>query len=607
VNPAWLLFATPAVPLLLAVVWPIRVLRPLAARLAPWGAVPGLLLALLYQAHPAPSIAVAWPGFSTGLHLVLDPVGAAFLLFTSALWVCAGAFSWHNQAEDGPERLRFFGFFSLTMAGNLGVVLAGDLLTFYLAFALMTFSAYGLVIHRRTPEALRAGRVYLVLALVGESALLMGLFALGAVTGGALGFGEEIARGWATLDPAGPGGLPVDAYLSSAPLVAVLLAVGFSVKAGLVPLHLWLPLAHPVAPTGASALLSGAMLKAGLLGWIRVLPVDMALAGPGGILVVMGVATAAYGVLVGVAQDDPKTVLAYSSVSQMGYTGIATGALLLSPGVAPLAVAAVVLYAMHHAFAKAALFLSVGVMGRVPGGRAERPWRRVVLVGAALSSLTLAGVPLTSGTVAKAGLKQALAELGDPWYSVLDPLLLLAAGGTTVLMGRFLVTLQAKGGSGDPAGGTPWGLLVPWGVLLLAGLLAPLWMLRIFPFPPGHPVPFPLEDPAAALGPVLVGLAIIALVLRRPGLLGRLRTLRLPAGDVLVLVQWGSAHLSRPRGKALDEVAASLRRVGAGARQALLQGLDTLAERDLQTMRGPVMALLLLGLGVLFVAVLGGG
>jgi hydrogenase-4 component B len=408
-------------PLAVAALWPFSRARGLMVRLAPWAALPALVLSLLPGVE---GMGVALPAVATGMGLALDATGLVFLRLTALLWVAAGAFAARYHATD-PHRARFFGFFALTMAGNLGLTVAADALTFYLFFAAMTFAAYGLVVHVRSPESQRAGRVYIVLALVGEVLLLGGLMTLGSRAGAlgapGLGFGAELAGTWSEME----------AGMRGSGWVAALLVAGFGVKAGLAPLHLWLPLAHPVAPTAASALLSGVMIKAGLLGWLRFLPTHLSLPEVGGALLALGAATALYGVLVGLPQKDPKTVLAYSSVSQMGHLAMGTGILLLEPRAAPAALAAVLLHSMHHGVAKGALFLGVGVGDRVPGLRGP------LLAATLVPALALAGAPLTSGFLAKGLLKDALGEVGGTWYAVLDPYLWLASAGTALLLARF--------------------------------------------------------------------------------------------------------------------------------------------------------------------------
>ncbi|HDP88776.1 MAG TPA: hypothetical protein ENN42_02290 [Thioalkalivibrio sp.] len=426
-------------PLLLAVVggW-----RP-AARLAPWAPLPALLLAV---AAPDDTV-LELPWLLLGTQLGLDETGRVFLLLTALVWLLAGWFARGYLAGD-PRQVRFRGYFLVTQAGNLALCLALDAGSFYLGFSLMTFAAYGLVVHSGSTEARRAGTIYLVMAVLGEAALLAGiLLAVQAGGGGDLNF-EALTRL--------PLGLPA----------VTLLVLGFGVKVGLPLLHMWLPLAHPVAPVPASAVLSGVMLKAGVLGWLRFLPLGtQALPEAGTALMTAGLVGMFFGVVAGLAQRDPKVLLAYSSISQMGFLALAVGAGMAAPTAWPQLWPAVALYALHHALAKSALFLGVGVVDR----RGARP---LVLVALALPALALAGAPLTGGALAKLELKTGLASLSPPWLDVIALLLPLAAVGTALLMLRLLVLV-----TGRPASdGERRGLLVPWAALLLAGLILPWWL-----------------------------------------------------------------------------------------------------------------------------------
>ena len=331
-----------ALPLLLAA---LALARPsLAGTLASLAALPALIYGLLWQ----PGAGVDLPSLLLGTRLGLTELTRVFLLFTAFLWTAAGIYA--RSYLGGADR-GFFAFYLLAMAGNLGLVLARDIATFYLFFSLMGFAAYGLVVHDGTQRALWAGKVYLVLVIVGEAMLLPAVLLAAAASG------NDLANV--------PSGVASSPYRD---LIVVLTLGGFGVKAGALPLHVWLPLAHPAAPTPASAVLSGAMIKAGLLGWLLFLPLGVAeLAGWGTLCVVVGLTAAFYGVLVGLTQENPKAILAYSSISQMGFMTVGLGAALLAPQARQLALTAVALYAAHHALAKGALFLGVGVSERARG------------------------------------------------------------------------------------------------------------------------------------------------------------------------------------------------------------------------------------------------
>ena len=246
-------------------------------------------------------------------------------------------------------------------------------------------------------------------------------------------------------------------------LTILLLAAGFGVKAGVLPLHVWLPLAHPVAPTPSSAVLSGAMIKAGVLGWVGFLPLGLGSYPAFALLfIVIGITAAFYAAAVGMLQRQAKTVLAYSSISQMGLMTAAVGIGLSESAGWPVATVAVATYALHHALAKGALFLGVAVVENAESRRARGIAFALLLVPA----FALAGAPLTSGLIAKTALKDAVAVLPASWSHPLDILLPLAAVGTTVLMARFFhVMTQTDSHPRRPGLWPPWLGLIAGGIL----------------------------------------------------------------------------------------------------------------------------------------------
>ena len=329
------LLAVPLAPLLVVTALVAGRMRPDALQLAPWAAVPALLVSLTSSADALLEV----PWLLLGARFGVDATGRVFLFFTAVLWGLSALYA-RGYLRDDPRKTEFAVFFLLAMSGNLGLIVALDAVTFFLFFALMSFASYGLVVHTRDPDALRAGRVYMVLVVLGEVMLFSVLVVL--------------ANGGTTDLPVG-GAAPPHA-------VTLLVLLGFGIKAGALPLHVWLPLAHPAAPVPASAVLSGAMIKAGLIGWLRFLPLgQVALPEWGVACVLAGLAAAYYGVAVGLTQTNPKTVLAYSSISQMGLMTMAVGLGMAWPQVWPAALSAVLIYALHHALAKGALFLGVGM------------------------------------------------------------------------------------------------------------------------------------------------------------------------------------------------------------------------------------------------------
>ena len=505
-----MLLATMLVPLLLlaACIHPrARARMPFLLGLAP---LPGLAAALL---GPGQSVVF----YADWLRLTLSLDGPAALLLGAAalLWAAAGFYAGaYLGAKPGAQR--FAAWWLITLSGSLGVFIAGDLVTFYLAFAMVSLAAYGLVVHDGTAAARRAGSVYILLAVVGEICLLLG-FALLAVNEG--GASLAIADAMAAL-PHSPWRL----------VTVALLIAGFGLKAGLVPLHVWLPLAHPAAPMPASAVLSGAIIKAGIIGLIRFMPDDGSM-GPA--LGVLGFLTAFYGVAVGLTQQNPKTVLAYSSVSQMGVVMAALGFGLAGGDAATPEAAA--FYATHHVLAKGALFLAVGVAYTL--GPRGLKWLAAPVV---LLVLSFGGLPFTGGALAKAATK---AQLGE---GLLGWLAALSAAGTTALMLHFAGRLRAcvaaeAEGTAGPA------LVIPWLGLTAAAVLIP-WALY-----PGD-LAYALSPPAfwGGLWPILLG-AAIALALRRITLPA------IPEGDVLLPAERGFARLAPPIAEAAGRIERQLR------------------------------------------------
>jgi formate hydrogenlyase subunit 3/multisubunit Na+/H+ antiporter MnhD subunit len=524
-----------AAPLVLAAALIFPGLRPVVLRCAPWAAAPAFVLAtgLLGTAS------IDWQLVLLGMRLgVTDAMTQTFLLLTSGVWLASSVFARAYMAAD-PRRARFWGCFLLTMTGNVGLVLAADVASFYCFYAVMTIASYGLVVHAQTREARRAGLIYLVMALLGEMVLLAACFLIMA---------PSINLALADV----PGAIAASPHRD---LIVVLVLGGFGVKAGALILHVWLPLAHPVAPTPASAVLSGAMIKAGLLAWLRFLPLGLvALPAPGLVCVAAGMTAAFYGITLGLCHRDPKTILAYSSVSQMGFMTATLGVALAVPEVAETAIAAIVFYAIHHAFAKSALFL-----GTAMASTSARGWsRRLVWLGLLVPALDLAGAPLSSGALAKLSIKDVIAA--GPWaWAPLTMLLSIGAIGSTILMARFLTALarHAPASAARPN----LGLWIPWSALLVIDLV----IVVRSPVDTHPETLIVAEHVWSALWPVLAGSLVFLLAW-----FGRQRLqIRacIPPGDVVVVFE---AIVRRLHGLLVALVSRTVR---------LLAGLEALGAR----------------------------
>jgi hydrogenase-4 component B len=415
----WLLPLAIGLPLVLAALSALPLVRERSLTLAIAAPLPGLAAALFAPRGEA----IVIPDLVLGVTLTLSDAGALFLGGASLLWLIAGLYSrLHMKGKDGAGNFALF--WNLCLAGNMGVFLAADAVTFYVAFALVSLMAFPLVIHDRSEKALHAGVVYIVLAVLGEAALLGGLILASGAAGGSTEMGALTDAIWLSADR---------------PVILALLITGFGIKAGLVPLHIWLPVAHPAAPVPASAVLSGAIVKAGVFGLLVFLPLGSELSVSGGILTALGFTGAFGAALYGLTQRDPKAVLAYSTVSQMGLVLAAIGAGLAASLPLEALMAGIAIYALHHGLAKGALFLGVGAMNTVSGGAARR-----LRLALGLIALSVAGLPLTGGALAKLALKAPM----DPLH---EWLITVSALTTALLLTRFLHLLQPRAESHEPS------------------------------------------------------------------------------------------------------------------------------------------------------------
>ncbi len=353
----------------------------------------------------------------TGVDFLLraDALGIMFVGLSSLLWLFTTIYA-IGYLENSPNRSRFFGFFSLCVASSVGIALAGNLFTFLLFYELLTLSTYPLVVHRGTPESLRSGRVYLFYTLGGGALLL-----LGAV-------GVQILAGHTTFVP---GGILADLDPEVHPLLIllfVLMVAGLGVKAALVPLHGWLPMAM-VAPAPVSALLHAvAVVKAGAFGIIRVIH-DLfgadfsAMLGLLTPVAIVASVTILYGSLRALAQDDLKKRLAFSTVSQVSY--IVLGASLLGPA----GMAGGLVHLIHQGLLKITLFFCAGNYAETLGvhriSELDGAGRRMPATSTAftLGALGMIGIPPTAGFISKWYLGIGTLEAGLGW---LLPVLILS-------------------------------------------------------------------------------------------------------------------------------------------------------------------------------------
>jgi formate hydrogenlyase subunit 3/multisubunit Na+/H+ antiporter MnhD subunit len=536
--------ATPVLAVLACFSPPIRERLWLLLALIPLPALAAAVVALMVLSpgdathHELAAIALLFDPNGLAIGLVVDRPGAVLLGVAALLWAAAGLYA-APMLQRSANRGRFTLFWLLTLTGSLGVFVAADLISFYLSYGLVSLAAFGLILHDGTAFARRATGLYLLLAILGEIALLLAFVLLAAASAGP---SLAITSLVGTLSGSPWSGLSL-----------ALLLIGFALKIALVPVHVWMPLAYTAAPFPAAAVLSGAAVKAGVIGLIRFLPFDAGAPAWGELLLAVGLFSAFYGVAIGLTQRNAKTVLAYSSISQMGLIAAAAG-LALSSGEA-VAVVLLTLYAAHHLLAKGALFLGLGVLAE---GVTRRRW--LVLLPAALVGLGIAGLPLTGGAAAKLALKPLF---DTPWLGLLAG---LSAAGSTLLMLHFLRRLWHSGEAAEADAQGVFRRLLPWWLMALAALLLPWLLLPWLGLGAAQTwlaMSLSAADLGKALWPLLLG-SIAALALWRWGE----RLPRVPPGDILV---WAA-----PLTRAISALGAAVEALDRGLRQWPVAGLALL-------------------------------
>jgi formate hydrogenlyase subunit 3/multisubunit Na+/H+ antiporter MnhD subunit len=376
-------------------------------------------------------------------HLRLDALSAFFLLLLGAASIGISLYAAGYFRHMAGATLALLCFeYHLFLIGMALVFLADDAYLFMVAWETMALSSYFLVTtDHAIPEIRRAGFLYLLIAHVGAIAILM---AFGVMQGGHGDYTFATMRG---------------SHLSAfwASITFLLALFGFGAKAGILPLHVWLPEAHPAAPSPISAMMSGIMLKTAIYGILRVSfdLLDLQLWWWGAIALTLGLITALFGVLFASVQSDMKRLLAYSSIENIGIILVGIGLAIIfhsfnKDALAALALTAALYHALNHAFMKSLLFLGTGSvlhatgernLGKL-GGLIQRMPKLALLV--LIGTLALAGLPPLNGFVSEWLLLQAFLlspGLPNSYLNMLVPIaaaaLALAAALAAYVMVKF--------------------------------------------------------------------------------------------------------------------------------------------------------------------------
>ena len=340
-------------------------------------------------------------------HLRLDPLAGFFLCVIGllAFFVSIYSIGYVKGFPASRSIVRFVLFYSLFIAGMFLVVLADDAFFFLVAWELMAVSSYFLVMYEdEKAENRRAAYLYLVIAHVGAISILLSFGVMAGLANGFESFqGYTFASMRATTYPVG--------WATTAFFLSFF---GFAAKAGVIPLHVWLPEAHPVAPSNVSALMSGVMLKTSIYGIVRI-TFDFLKVFPwwwGGIVLVLGLVSAVMGVLYALMQHDLKRLLAYHSVENIGIILIGLGLAMLFttfhlPLLAALALIAALYHTLNHAMFKGLLFMGAGAvlhathernMEEMGGLIHKMPWTAALFL---VGCVSIAALPPFNGFVSE--------------------------------------------------------------------------------------------------------------------------------------------------------------------------------------------------------------
>lgn len=369
------------------------------------------------------------------LYFSLDKLGAFFTAFIPVIWLLAGIFSLEYLHHENHKR-RFWGFYLLTLGSLEGLCFAGNLATMYLFFEMMTLASMPLALHTQTHEAIMGGLKYLLYSMAGAYCALFGIFVM-------YHFADDLNFN--------AGGVLDLSVVSENPgmihLAVFCMILGFGVKAGMFPMHAWLPTAHPVAPAPASAVLSGIIVKGGILAVIRSV---FYIAGPESIRgtwvqntwIVLSMFTVFMGSMLAYNEKVLKKRLAYSSVSQLSY--ILLGLAVLNP----VAMTGSLLHVLFHAVIKTALFLTAGAIIYQTGHTKVTELRGIgkempiTIWAYTFVSLGLIGIPPMSGFVSKWYLATGMLNSGLGAASWLGPVVLLVSA---LLTAGYLLPITING------------------------------------------------------------------------------------------------------------------------------------------------------------------
>ena len=369
------------------------------------------------------------------ISLYVDWLAVMFSSLFTIIWFLVGFYSKEYLRHEGRD-YRFMSFYLIALGCLNGVAYAHNPFTFYTAFEAMTLTSFALVLHSQTKESIAAAKQYIYYSIFGAFCGLIGIMSF---------YGSDIVQ----IKEFVPGGSLVQDAAGISPMVLVIIfiaIVGFSCKAGMFPMHAWLPIAHPEAPAPASAVLSGLIAKTGVFAIIRIIyfvvgPETIKGTWVQQVLLILTITTIFMGSMMAYKEKLLKRRLAYSSVSQISYALF--GVFMLNK----VGMTGAVLQIIFHAFAKTSLFLCAGSIiykthktrvSQLTGLGRAMPKTFALFT---IASMSLVGVPLTGGFESKYYL--ALSALNGT-FEVLEFAGFIVIMISALLTGGYLFSISAK-------------------------------------------------------------------------------------------------------------------------------------------------------------------
>ena len=405
-----------------------------------------LFMLLAYEDVQKGTILYEMPGiFGNGIIFKIDYLNYILMIFAGIIYLIVSIYSSVDVKNIGRERSFFF-FFVISYVSTLGTLMAGDLLSFFLFFEIMTFTTFALMIHVRTPDVMEAGNTYIYMGIIGGLSILSGILMLSAYTQ---------SYQWINLAD------KLSLLNNIKYIIVAFFIFGFGVKAGMVPFHFWVPKSYLGAPFSVNALSSGILMKVGAYGILRVVATVLSTSSStvtsesviwltskniGVAVIWLGILTMAIGVFMALLQGNMKLMLAYHSVSQMGYIIMGVGVASYLGYKGAMGFSGSIYHMVNHGLFKALLFMAAGAVyvrtKELDMYQLGGLWRKMPITAilALIAVLGITGMPGFNGFASKSILHHAIVEAyeyGHPSFRYAEMLFTLVSAGTVCSFIKF--------------------------------------------------------------------------------------------------------------------------------------------------------------------------